>query len=135
MNAAIPTGKNLAIAAETLYLVNLMLAPGIGFLALLVSGGYTVWDRRQRDPWLRQLERARGALLRAGLPLAAHLPPRHIAREALVRFGPSAQALHDWLLALEQLRYGPAATTRSDLHQLARRLQACTATLRHHNTA
>lgn len=31
-----PPGKNLAVAAETLYLVNLLLLPGVAFLALLV---------------------------------------------------------------------------------------------------
>jgi uncharacterized Tic20 family protein len=31
-----PPGKTLAVAAETLYLVNLMLLPGVAFLVLLV---------------------------------------------------------------------------------------------------
>lgn len=33
-NAANPPGQSLAVAAEAMYLVNLMLAPGLGFLIL-----------------------------------------------------------------------------------------------------
>jgi len=39
-----PPGKTLAVAAETLYLVNLMLLPGVAFLALLA-----LYFTRRRD--------------------------------------------------------------------------------------
>lgn len=39
-----PAGQSLAIAAETLYLVNLMLAPGLAFLVLA-----WLWLKRRHD--------------------------------------------------------------------------------------
>lgn len=104
-------------------------------LALLGAAAFTRWERRQHDPWLRQLDRARSALAGAGLPTAAHLPPRGLAHAAQARFGPPAQALHNWLLALEQLRYAPKDQAGPSLAELAQRLPACTAALKHHNTA
>ena len=34
-NEAAPLGQSLALAAESLYLINLLVLPGLGFLALL----------------------------------------------------------------------------------------------------
>jgi hypothetical protein len=42
---ASPPGQGVAIAAESLYLINLLLAPGLGFLALL-----GLYFRYRRDP-------------------------------------------------------------------------------------
>ena len=42
-----PPGKTLAVSAEALYLVNLLLLPGLAFLALLVL--YLI-QRRQATP-------------------------------------------------------------------------------------
>ena len=42
-----PDGKTLAIAAESLYLVNLLLLPGIAFALLLVL---FLWQRRDASP-------------------------------------------------------------------------------------
>jgi len=97
-------------------------SPGWEDLTLLVIGlvvgtalcgaAWTLWDRRQRDPWLRLLERVRRRLRRAGVPLPPHATPREIATLLTGRFGPQAQALADWLLKLETQRYArtPAAT-------------------------
>lgn len=43
-SAAEAPGQGLAVAAEALYLANLMLAPGLAFLAIL-----WLWLRRRRD--------------------------------------------------------------------------------------
>ena len=79
-------------------------------LALLVSlalagGGWSLWDRRQHDPWLRLLLRVRKRLVQAGLELPSATPPREIATLVTVRFGEPARALADWLLKLEAQRY------------------------------
>ena len=39
-----PSGQSLAVAAEALFLVNLMLAPGLGFLAIT-----WLWLKRRKD--------------------------------------------------------------------------------------
>lgn len=44
MTEPAPAGQSLAIAAETLYLVNLMLAPGLAFLVLA-----WLWLKRRHD--------------------------------------------------------------------------------------
>jgi hypothetical protein len=86
----------------------------IGLVVSTALGGaaWTVWDRRQRDPWLRLLERVRRRLRRAGLELPAHATPREIATVVTQRFGPRGQPLSDWLLKLEIHRYArtPAPT-------------------------
>jgi transglutaminase-like putative cysteine protease len=97
-------------------------SPGWEDLTLLVIGlvvgtalcgaAWTLWDRRQRDPWLRLLDRVRRRLRRAGLPVSPHATPREIATLLTGRFGAPAQPLADWLLRLEIQRYAraPAAT-------------------------
>lgn len=40
-------GSPLAVAAESLFLVNLLLAPGIGFIALV---GLWLWSRKRASP-------------------------------------------------------------------------------------
>jgi hypothetical protein len=93
--------------------------------AALGGAAWTLWERRQHDPWLRLLARTRRRLARAGLPLPAHLPPRAMAREVQAHFGPAAQPLVQWLLRLEQLRYatpaqGAAPQPEQTLRTLAR---------------
>ena len=42
-----PTGQSLAVAAESLYLVNLMLAPGLAFLAIVwLNGRKGLYDEK-----------------------------------------------------------------------------------------
>lgn len=73
--------------------------------ATAAGGGWTLWERRRRDPWLRLLGQARARLAKAGLDLDAATPPRRMAEQATARFGPAARAAHDWLLRLEAQRY------------------------------
>jgi transglutaminase-like putative cysteine protease len=79
-------------------------------LALLVVvamcvAAWTLWERREHDPWLRLLARVRSRLAEAGMELPPAAPPRQIATLVTGRFGNSAQALADWLLKLESQRY------------------------------
>ena len=79
----------------------------LGLVVFVASCGalWTLWDRRQHDPWLRLLARARKRLQREGLELPAAAPPRQIATLVTARFGGRARALADWLLKLETQRY------------------------------
>ncbi len=87
-----------------------LLAALIGVTAL-AGAAWALWDRRQRDPWLRLLETARQRLARAGLLLPAHLAPRAMAERAQAHFGAAAAApLAQWLLRLEHQRYAPPAS-------------------------
>ena len=81
-------------------------------MVALAGAAWTLWDRRQHDPWLRLLERTRQRLGRAGIEVAAATPPREIATLVTRRFGESGHALADWLLKLEAQRYAriPATT-------------------------
>ena len=44
-------GREIAVAAEALYLANLMLIPGLGFIALLVLW----WREKDRAPELARI--------------------------------------------------------------------------------
>lgn len=96
---------------------------GVIVVVSLAGALWAWWERGQHDPWLRLLERTRQKLRRSGLDLPPACPPRQMAEAALGQFGPGAQPLHDWLLALESQRYAPhplrrLGTLRRDFHQL-----------------
>ena len=78
---------------------------GIVVLAALVGAAWTLWDRAQHDPWLRLLARARKRLEKAGIHSTPATSPRQLALEVLSRYGTQGEALHDWLMRLEHLRY------------------------------
>jgi protein-glutamine gamma-glutamyltransferase len=75
-------------------------------VALALTGAaWTLWERRQHDPWLRLLMRVRKRLGHAGIELPATTPPRRIATVVTQRFGEPGRAVADWLLKLESQRY------------------------------
>ncbi len=88
-------------------------------LVLLVTvavagAAWTLWERRQHDPWLRLLQRARKRLDLSGVEVGATAPPRQMANLVTKRFGERGHALADWLLKLESQRYArssPASVT------------------------
>jgi hypothetical protein len=95
----------------------------------LLSAAWTLWERRQSDPWLRLLQRTRTRALRAGLALPASAAPRHIAAMLQQRFGAQATAaLRAWLLQLEAQRYAQldGAEARRTLAQLQREFRQLT---------
>ncbi|MDP3761021.1 MAG: DUF3488 and transglutaminase-like domain-containing protein [Ramlibacter sp.] len=99
--------KNLGFESPSWEDLTLVLLGLLIFVALC-GAAWTLWERRQHDPWLRLLARTRKRLREAGLELPPAAPPRRIATLVTGRFGDQAQALADWLLKLEMLRYAPA---------------------------
>ncbi len=79
----------------------------LALIVIVALGGaaWTLWDRRQHDPWLRLLYRVRKRLVRAGFEVPAAAPPRQIATAVTARYGESAAPLAQWLLQLEVQRY------------------------------
>ncbi len=119
--------KNLGFSSpswEDLAYVLLGLLVGVSLAGAL----WTLWERTRHDPWLRLLERAQRRLQKAGVAVAPTMPPRQLARAAHATLGDRAQAVADWLLRLEALRYardsgasGKArlATLQREFNQLA----------------
>ena len=83
-------GRATAVAAEALYLANLMLIPGLGFLALLVLW----WRERERAPELARghLRQTVAASLWAGVLLVA-------ANAAIILLGGYASA-YTWIVVV-----------------------------------
>jgi protein-glutamine gamma-glutamyltransferase len=97
---------------------------GLVVSVALAGAAWTLWDRRQHDPWLRLLMRVRRRLDRAGIQLPPAAPPRQIASLVTGRFGDGASALANWLLKLEMQRYARASdiqlnALRREFKQLA----------------
>jgi transglutaminase-like putative cysteine protease len=97
---------------------------GLIVMVALTGAAWTLWDRRQHDPWLRLLERTRQRLGQAEIEVAPTAPPREIATLVTRRFGERGRALADWLLKLEAQRYArtPATTLpalRREFKQIA----------------
>jgi hypothetical protein len=86
----------------------------IGSLSTLALGGaaWAWWDRRRVDPWVRQMERLRGALAGAGVPAAPHEPPRALARRVRDQFGARGEPVAQLLEALERQRYSRTTVAR-----------------------
>ena len=84
-----------------------------GLLTVAAFGGiaWARWERSQHDPWLRLLARARRRLAEAGIQTPPQAPPRALVQQVARSPLPPElrQQLTDWLLALERLRYAPAA--------------------------
>jgi len=85
---------------------------GIVVAVSLIGAAVAMWERQRQDPWLRLLGQASRRLQAAGITTPTHPTPRQLA-DALTRPGqpPQLQALYDWLLRLEALRYGPGGGT------------------------
>jgi transglutaminase-like putative cysteine protease len=95
----------------------------IAIVVIVATAGaaWTIWDRREHDPWLRLLQRVRRRLAQAGMNLTPAAPPRRIAMLVTAQFGQAGAQLADWLLKLEQQRYAPSAA--ADLRALQRELR------------
>jgi len=86
----------------------------------LVGAAWSAWARHRQDPWLRLLQRARSRLQRTGLPAPDNSTPRELAKQLGIAGVASnnQQALIDWLLRLEALRYAPQNGQNSLKRQL-----------------
>jgi len=98
--------------------------------ASLAGAVWTRLERQRHDPWQRLFERVQRRLQRAGLQLPAGVTPRELARRLAQMHDPRdnrTQAIQDWLMRFERLRYAPRqagreagdlAVLRRELHQL-----------------
>ena len=87
---AVPEGQDLAVAAEVLFLANLMLAPGLAFLGLL-----WLWLKRRKDapPLARcHIEQTFEASIWAGMLLV-------IANVAVIALG-GFQSVWTWVVVI-----------------------------------
>ena len=95
---------------------------GIIVSVSLIGAAWTLYTRHQHDPWLRLLHAARKSLSKAGIASDDATPPRELAQRARAHWGAThadaAQALHDWLLRLETLRYAPPSSQAATLATL-----------------
>ncbi len=93
--------------------------------ASLIGALWTLWERRQHDPWLRLLARVTSHLRKAGLNVAANSPPRRLAEQLKRQRGPHdsiALALGEWLVKLEAHRYAAHEAGRAELATLQEEL-------------
>jgi len=87
----------------------------------LLGALWTLRERHQIDPWQTLMRDTRRHMGRLRLSAPGHLGARAMARQASDALGPQAQPLVDWLMRLEQARYG--AQTRDTLATLRRDLR------------
>ena len=91
----------------------------IGILVVVGLCGslWTLWDRRQHDPWLRLLASVQARLNVLGVDASPNTPPRELAKLVKERFGESANALTVWLIKLEAFRYARSTSPMASVHQ------------------
>jgi protein-glutamine gamma-glutamyltransferase len=82
---------------------------GIIVFVALAGAAWTIYDRREHDPWLRLLNRVRRKLMAQGVDVTPAAPPRRIAALVTAKFGEVGAPLARWLLKMEQQRYAPSA--------------------------
>lgn len=84
---------------------------GLVFAAGSLGALWNAWERSRQDPWLRLLHRAQKRLAPLGLAPQAALAPRTMAlwvQQQAWGTQPQGQALVQWLLRMEALRYRAA---------------------------
>ena len=120
--------KQMGFVAPTWEDLALLLVGALSGLAL--AGAIWAWlDRHRVDPWVRQLEHMKRALLPLGVAAAPHDPPRALAARVRERLGVAGEPLAAVLDAFEARRYSRAAARRPDpgmtrdFTQQARRLR------------
>ncbi len=80
---------------------------GLAVASALAGMGVAALRRRRQDPWQRLLGQARARLLRSGLELAPHEPPRRMALRVRQQLGSDGEPMARWLLEVERARYAP----------------------------
>jgi protein-glutamine gamma-glutamyltransferase len=97
---------------------------GIIVVVSLCGAAWTLWERRQRDPWLRLLQGATDKLRHAGLALPdlPNAPPQATPRQLASALPATQTAIADWLLRLEAWRYAPHSTPLGTLQTQYRQL-------------
>ena len=102
--------KNLGFASPNWEDLGYLLAGVVTALGLL-GAAWSAWPLRSKDPWLALLLQARKRLEASGLELAPSATPRQMAQQAQDCWGDAANALAQWLLELELLRYSATCET------------------------
>ena len=96
---------------------------GIGVAGSLVGAAWAWWQRSRQDPWLRLLNSVDARLRQTGITLAPQSTPRHMAQQLQAQRGaeqPAVQAISDWLLRLEALRYAARPAGEPERQQAKR---------------
>lgn len=96
---------------------------GIGVAGSLVGAAWAWWQRSRQDPWLRLLNSVAARLRQTGITLAPQSTPRHMAQQLQAQRGaeqPAVQAISDWLLRLEALRYAARPAGEPERQQAKR---------------
>ena len=101
---------------------------GIMVAVTAVGAAWTLWEQAQQDPWLRMLGKARRRLAKAGIQSSAASTPRQLAGLLPAQSEPASQALHNWFVQLEALRYASTART-GQAHPALKQLQRQFSTL------
>ena len=74
--------------------------------AALSGAAWAWWDRRRQDPWQRLQARVAQRLLRLGVTVQIHHPPRQRAAQVRQQMGSAGEPLARQLEELDQQRYG-----------------------------
>jgi transglutaminase-like putative cysteine protease len=90
-----------------------LMVAACGLLSLATTG-WAWWERRQTDPWKRQMTQLRAALLRLGVPSADHDSPRTLAQRVRALLGDAGEPLAQAFDAIDAARYGRHGTARPD---------------------
>ena len=98
--------RRLGLEAPSLQDLVRLLAGLLG-LGGLLGALWALRERRQRDPWLRLLQRLARRCAAAGLCVPAPASPRALAQALRQAFGDAARPVEAQLLQLEALRYAP----------------------------
>ena len=103
----------------------------IGALSSLALAGalWAWWDRNRVDPWVRQMEAVRAALLRVGIAASPFEAPRTLAQRVRGTLAERGAALVGLLDTLDAQRYSRASLKRPDT-RLTRRFAAAARQLR-----
>ncbi len=93
-------------------------------VAALLGAAWSLWEKSHQDPWQRMMHHARQRLLKSGIDLPTHLPPRAMAERLRdKRHDGSADAIIEWLLRVERARYAPQPDAHlGDLQRELRRM-------------
>ncbi|MBF5006447.1 DUF3488 domain-containing transglutaminase family protein [Diaphorobacter sp. NR2-3-3-1] len=80
----------------------------IAGLSALIGVGWSLWEKNHQDPWQRMLQTVRQKLVKLGIDLPVHLPPRSMAQRIRAeRPDGSLEPVAQWLLRVDQARYAP----------------------------
>jgi protein-glutamine gamma-glutamyltransferase len=82
------------------------------------------YHKRQPDPWLRLMQKARQRLRQTGITHADHLGLQALAHTAQAQWGDESQPLQNWLRQMEQWRYAPHQPDTPSLATLRRHYRA-----------